>query len=83
MRLPLVSSALVVCQLGLAAAGLDHAMIQRSLEARTWAHETRSDLGDLSGMLETCDGCKVSHFSCSPFLSSPLLSSLVLPPLPT
>lgn len=33
-------------------------MIQRSLEARTWAHETRSDLGDLSGMLETCDGCK-------------------------
>ncbi|KAK2594361.1 hypothetical protein QQS21_007921 [Conoideocrella luteorostrata] len=58
MRLPITSSALAACLLGIAAADLDHQEIQRSLEARTWAHETRSGLGDIAEMLKTCDGCQ-------------------------
>ncbi|KHN94344.1 Sphingomyelin phosphodiesterase [Metarhizium album ARSEF 1941] len=57
MRLMPVLSALVACNIGLAITELDHEKIQRSLEARTWAHETR-DLSSLLGDLETCEGCE-------------------------
>lgn len=58
MRLLTILSALAACNLGLTAAELDHEKLQRSLEARTWARETR-DLTSLAGQLKTCNGCKV------------------------
>ncbi|KJK83208.1 hypothetical protein H634G_01337 [Metarhizium anisopliae BRIP 53293] len=57
MRLLTILSALAACNLGLTAAELDHEKLQRSLEARTWARETR-DLTSLAGQLKTCNGCK-------------------------
>lgn len=58
MRLLPALSALVACHVGFGWAELHHEKIQRSLEARTWAHETR-DLTDIFGSMKTCDGCQV------------------------
>jgi ferredoxin len=58
MRLLSALAALAACQLGMTFADLHHEKIQRSLQARTWAHETRGLL-DLFGDLNTCAGCQV------------------------
>lgn len=54
---------LAASPVGIAAfnAEFDHEKVQRSLEARTWALETRDSLGlsGLFGDLNTCDGCQV------------------------
>lgn len=34
----------------------EHELVQRSIEDKTWALETRQSIGDIS----TCDGCHVS-----------------------
>lgn len=56
--LSLLSATFVALGMVTAEPELDHEQIQRSLEARTWAHETR-DLLDAFGDLKTCIGCQV------------------------